>query len=529
MNRKEVHSNRVWLLVFSIIVVTVTSIPYLVAFETQGEDWRFTGFVFGVEDGNSYIGKMLRGASGDWLFRTPYSSIDQKGVIAFLPYLLLGKLSAPPGQHIQLVALFHLFRAVGIFLFIFASDEFARQWITRIYLRRWAVILMSLGGGLGWVLLLAGRSTWLGWIPLEFYSPESFGFLALYGLPHLVFSRALMLKGFSIILSSHQTARGLKAGACWLGMGFFQPLNVVTTWVVLGTYGLLNVIIYYTGKKSTPGRDFPARLMGRIWTAGWISSPIVIYTLVRFQSDPFLKGWSAQNIVLSPPPGHYLLAYGLMLPFALVGFLSSRKEPTTWLLGGWLLILPVLIYAPYPLQRRLAEGAWAAVVVLGVKSLDSIEHEPRKLLQWSWGLTLPSTIILLAGGTAAALHPALPLFRPANEVKAFQFFAEEGRSNSSVLSSYQSGNALPAWAPVFVVAGHGSESLDSRITRQKIKEFFHADSLPGYRHNLFDEYDVDYLFWGPEERSLGAWNPHESPYLDLLYDEDGYAVFQVQR
>ncbi|MGD8633386.1 MAG: hypothetical protein PVF85_07435, partial [Anaerolineales bacterium] len=60
-----------WL--FAALVAILTSIPYVLGFAAQGSDWAFTGFVFGVEDGNSYIAKMLLGSSGDWLFRSPYS------------------------------------------------------------------------------------------------------------------------------------------------------------------------------------------------------------------------------------------------------------------------------------------------------------------------------------------------------------------------------------------------------------------------------------------------------------------------
>ena len=68
----------------------LTMIPYIVGYSTQGEGWRFTGFVIGVEDGNSYLTKMLSGADGDWLFRTPYSIEHQKGFLAFISYILLG-------------------------------------------------------------------------------------------------------------------------------------------------------------------------------------------------------------------------------------------------------------------------------------------------------------------------------------------------------------------------------------------------------------------------------------------------------
>jgi len=84
---------RKFALFFAALLCLITLIPYVAGFAAQGADWRFTGFLIGVEDGNSYIAKMLSGAQGDWLFRTPYSSETQRDswpfcLISFLENLL---------------------------------------------------------------------------------------------------------------------------------------------------------------------------------------------------------------------------------------------------------------------------------------------------------------------------------------------------------------------------------------------------------------------------------------------------------
>ncbi|HVU13414.1 MAG TPA: hypothetical protein VHD90_19180, partial [Phototrophicaceae bacterium] len=52
------------LLLLALAVVVITTAPYLLAWSKQGSDWKFSGFLFGVEDGNSYLGKMRLGAQG---------------------------------------------------------------------------------------------------------------------------------------------------------------------------------------------------------------------------------------------------------------------------------------------------------------------------------------------------------------------------------------------------------------------------------------------------------------------------------
>jgi hypothetical protein len=235
-------------------VIILTTIPYLVGYLVQGDGWVFTGFVFNVEDGNSYIAKMLTGAHGAWLFRTPYTTAPQDGILAFLPYLLLGKLTFHRGDHFQLVLLFHLFRFVGIACYVFASYRFVSLFLASEINRRWAVVLLTLGGGLGWLLALVGKAEWFGSLPLDFISPESFGFLSLYGLPHLAVTRALFVWGLVEYLhsSGSNSRSGIRAGLFWLAASFFQPLTIAVAWALVAAY-----------RDRGTGRPLPAGGMQR--------------------------------------------------------------------------------------------------------------------------------------------------------------------------------------------------------------------------------------------------------------------------
>jgi hypothetical protein len=174
------RGERRWAIGFCLVVALITAVPYLLGYAQQGSEWRFTGYLFGIEDGNSYTAKMLLGADGRWLFRTPYTPYPQNGVLAFLPYILLGKLTAAPGQHEQLIALFQLFRVAGVVVFGMASYDFLAVYVQEIKLRRLGMALAMLGGGLGFLAVVGLGGLWqssvLGRVlpgmdmPLEFYS-----------------------------------------------------------------------------------------------------------------------------------------------------------------------------------------------------------------------------------------------------------------------------------------------------------------------------------------------------------------------
>ncbi len=127
-----------WVWLYAISLMVLTSLPYAVALQQDHRlnpqaEWVFSGFVFGVTDGNSYIAKMRTGMEGAWLFRSPYTAMSQSGVMAFLPYILLGKLVAPPQVHLKLVILFHAFRILAGMLNIWATYHFSPCSSKRIY------------------------------------------------------------------------------------------------------------------------------------------------------------------------------------------------------------------------------------------------------------------------------------------------------------------------------------------------------------------------------------------------------------
>ncbi|MBN2502855.1 MAG: hypothetical protein JXB38_18895 [Anaerolineales bacterium] len=545
------RGERRWVWIFALVAMLVISLPYLVGFARQGEDWVFTGFVVGVEDGNSYIAKMMTGYKGDWLFHTPYTDAPQGGAIVLYPYVLLGKLTAPPAQHEQMVAIFHIFRYIGGVLAFLATYEFLSLFLVEVRLRRWGMILAGLGGGLGWLLVLIGRAGWLGSLPLDFYSPESFGFLALFGLPHIALGRALLLWGMVAFLRQRPVPinaladlqgvwfdqRGMLAGLCWLGLGLMQPLSVVVAWMVVAAY----LLVLF-------GRQYWRRLVGRTrdWGTSWgyfrrafwavvFSAPMAIYTILHFSLDPFLKEWTAQNILPSPHPLHYLVAYGLVLPFAVVGARRLLKRHTTrgWLPIVWVLITPVLVYIPYPVQRRLAEGVWVALVLLALKSLEHVVSADRIMGKSSFKrlavflLLFPSTLFLWLGGLQVAWNPARPVFRPAQEIAAIQTFRELAEQDAVVLTAYETGNVLPAWVPVRVVYGHSVESLGYFELKPKVEMFYSTAVTDESRQAFLAEHHVDYIFWGPLERAVGAWDAYDAQYLMPVVEQGGYVVFAV--
>ncbi len=521
--------DRKFTVIFAVTVMTATMLPYYLGFASQGSEWIFSGFILGLEDGNSYIAKMLSGAWGAWLFRTPYTVVPQEGVVAFLPYLLLGKLSSPPAQHEQLVVIYHCYRFLAGLLAITATADFIRLFVRNKPLRDWALVAATVGGGFGYALVLADRKMLFGSLPLDFISPESFGFLSLLGIPHLALARALFLWGLMGFLGGK---RAVIPGLTWLLMGFLQPMFIVLGWGILGTYLLFWGLREIKQKQKIEGLisgDW-VLMLKRLISVVLISAPMVLYTGWEFLLDPYLQQWSAQKVNPSPHPLHYAAAYGLMMPF--LGYLLCTKEGdqknSRLFVFAWVIAFPFLVYAPVVSQRRLAEGFWVLLCTAVCMSLEKMPAPLSRKLRWGFLLTFPSTVMLFAGGVLVATNPAYPLFRPRQEVEAFRYFQTASAVNKHVLSSYQTGNNLPAWAPVQVVTGHGPETPKRTQADRDVKRFFSEEIPDPDRRQILQYYRVEYVFWGPLERELGNWQPGSWGALTAEYDSGEYQIFKVK-
>jgi hypothetical protein len=538
-NRNE----RRWVLWFGLVVLGITSLPYLAGYLRQGDAWQFTGFVFGIEDGNSYIGKMLSGAYGAWLFRTPYTTALQKGVVAFIPYLLLGKLASGSGMHEQLLALFHIFRIFGGMLAIFATYDFLALFLMSIHLRRLGLALCVCAGGVGWIAVLLGSKT----LPLEFYSPETFGFMSILGIPHLALARATFLWALVIYLRFVSKAdprwwrQSLWLGLLWLATAIAQPITALVLGIVIGLHCFATGIWQVAFRRSDPVSLKRWRgIVGMVAVSFILPAPFLLYNAVSFSSDPFLRAWTLQNIIRSPEPLQYLIAYGLVLPLAIAGVVQLLRLDT-WrglFFAAWVLALPMLAYAPFNLQRRLLEGMWVALVTLALFAIEgwrsrssnktsqlSLKHIDRML--WFLLLAFPSTLILISGALLASWRPSLPLFRQTSEIEAFEYLKHSASPGDVVLASYDVSNALPAWAPLRVVAGHGPESVGLAELRPIVDAFYSSTTPDAVRNQFLKEQQVRFVFWGPLERKLGDWDAGKAPYLEKVYEAGGVQIYQV--
>ena len=260
-------------------------------------------------------------------------------------------------------------------------------------------------------------------------------------------------------------------------MGLIVPFYVPVAWAVMGAAWLMLCV----RRRRVMWRE--------AWAAGLaalISSPVVAYSAWVFTSDPVYKVWSSQNLILSPHPLHYLVAYGVLLALAAFAVRDAwRSERPVWLPLAWVGIVPLLVYLPFNLQRRLVEGVQvplSLLAALGLVKISNLKSQIPSARSWLVvGVVLVAlsltNVLLVGGGCLASRGQPAPVYRDAAEAAALDWLAGQVVSDDVVLTAYETGNYLPAraWARVFM--GHGPETVHFGEKKALVARFFDGRCL----------------------------------------------------
>ncbi len=532
-----------WVIIWIIIALIITSIPYAVGALSSTPDQVFSGFVIAVEDGNLYLAKMNEGAHGAWLFHLPYTSEPHMGTLFHIFYLLLGKLAVLTTW--TPIVIFHLARVIGAALFLVVLYRFIAMFVASRAVRRIAFLLIVFSGGLGWLLILIGQPNWLNNLPIDLISPEAFAFLTIYAFPHIALARMLLLLGLMFMWSDQPrpSRRVLAAGVCWSFMGLLVPMDVGVADAVLGA-GLV------AGALLHRRIDWPQ--VRRAISVILITAPVPIYSFLVFKLDPILAVWLEQSVLLSPPPPHYVAAFLLMGILAIIGLLrfphSEVRSPN---LIGWLIIIPILIYVPVSFQRRLFEGWQIPLCIFASLGLvyrvlpawrrsrlvrwltRRRRYSARGLRHWALaGLIVFSAltyILLWSNHIVFMLLQQPPGFRAGGEIAALDWLNQYATEADVVLSSEYTGNFLPARVEARVFLGHGPETAYSADKRLLVAKFYDAATSDEWRQDFLRQWPITYVFCGPQEKKIGQFDPAAADYLKLEYDQMGYQIYRVVR
>jgi hypothetical protein len=525
----------------AVLTLAVSCLPYAMGYGFASPGWDFCGFIINAEDSNTYLAAMQQGAQGAWRFHLLYTSEDHPGTLLYLFYLLLGHLSALTG--LPLILTYHLSRLVCGLTFLMVAYWFIAFFIRRRAVRWVAYLLVCFSSGLGWLVLLIRPTPPGGISPIDFWLMDAYTFFTILLVPHFCLGVALLLLVFTFMLDYFHCVRlrplVMAVIASWF-LAVIHPYLLLIAGCVLAGYWLL--LLYL--RRKLPFDEAKGMI-----TLGCSLIPPLSYYYWTLASDPVLRTFSEQDITMSPPPPFYILGYGLVFLLAVGGFihiLRQRRERELFLIA-WLAVVAIMLYFPFKVQRRSITGLHIPLCILASLGLfkyvlptvyrsrvsraisKALSYDRRRLRLFVLNLivvaTFPSNLYLLAGSSLAAWqgHPAL--FHTEAENQAIDWLADNSQPTDTILCSYWVGNYIPARIGHRVFLGHWDETIDYIQKRGITEVFFQSQTDDSTRLSILREYGIAYLFYGPQERSLGDFNPANHPYLVKRFANDQVSIY----
>ena len=556
-----------WVLLWSILIVGLTCLPYLYACLVTPDDMQFTGLLSNPMDGNSYLAKMRQGAQGSWLFHLPYTSEDHDGAFIFTYYLFLGRLSVLLG--LPLILTYHLARIVNSFILLLVAYSSLSLFSLDRGARRAAFLLIGFSSGPGWLA-----------VPFNVFAPdlwvpEAITFYSIFANPHFPLAVALMLLTFIFVLvplksvapAGPQTSassvepsggfwRGLwsksskreflwypvgnecgqtsvgrdaiLAGLSSLLLAIVQPFCIITVYSVLGGYFFLRLL---------EERRLPWSEILRGVVVGAATAPIIAYDYYVYTFNPVLHAWSEQNVTLSPPLWEYAIAYGFVLALAMGGAALAlrRRSKADLFLLAWVIVNGLLLYAPFSLQRRLVTGLHIPLCILAAMALSRyvlprFSLARRTLILGTLVvLTVPSNLFVLLASMSGAAQQDSRLYLYRDETEAMTWLEENTQPTDIVLASPATSLFIPAWAGNRVLYGHPFETIEAEKKRALAETFYQAQTEEPVRRGIIEGHRIIYVFYGPRERALSGGQLETDPLLSETYTNPSVTIYKLAR
>jgi hypothetical protein len=528
------------------LTVCVANSPYLLAYASESPHLSFGGVVMNFEDAHGYLAKMNQGAAGRLTYQIPFTSEEHEGAFIGGFFLALGWICALTG--LPVIWMWHLSRLIFGFLLLLSAYSFIACFVQNAGQRLVSFLLVCFAGGFGWLVLLTGRFSILGFDLIDFKMPEAHIFFSLLTFPHFVLGACLLVAIFVSMLLLHRTRRWRYAGCAGLAsfaLAVVHPYNLL---VAAGTLGLWLLVIACIKRRA------PVMESAGAVAAGLMALPVLAYYLYVFDSNPAFGAWAAQSGSASPNPVHYFIGFGPLLILGLPAMVrEARRVDTESILPLiWVVVVAILVYAPLKQQRRMVEGVHIPLSVLATMGLYSwylprLErsaivrklitlrrkaYSPRRMRNYIifvvLVLTVPSNLYILASLTATVVQRPYPFFHERPENEAIDWLASETTPRDTVLTAYGTGSYIPARIDHTVFVGYWAETANFDTKLAIVDRFYHDGTPDSWRMQTLEQYGIAYVYSGPRERLLGAFDPGGVDYLTPVFANELVTIYRVE-
>lgn len=539
---------RIIILWIAIALCIFTTVPFIYGqLQTPADSVYTPNFHRTTGDTYVYMSMVEEARQGALTFHNLFTSENHPPVLLNPLWWILGFcarfFTLDPGWWLQIA------RAVLIFVTVptiyLTIAVFIKKYSTRLL----SFILALSVSGLGYLYYrLVDSSIMPNIFTVEFYSTptdiwlsEAHPLLIFLASPHFQLSLICLL--FTFIFFYLGMTGGPKrylvySGLFNLALAVFHPYE--TVFILFAILSFTLVLIFW---PDTSWKKVGSYLV-RLAIAILITAPGLIYQVYIFFGQPVFKSWAWQSMTISPDYQYYLWGFGIFIPLAVIGTIVMFRHFNRGyaFILTWVIVTIPLLYSPFPFNRRFIEGIFVPLGILGAMAIVAIYEKisanpawPRKLFALIAGIILFVTIAPTnfynwwSFLEVQRQYPVVPFYLPKDERNAVEWLKNNTSPGTVVLSGHIAGFFIPAFSARPVFLGHDLQTAYFAQKKPMMEWFFRSDTEDAdLKREFLILNNISYIYYGPNEHSLGSYNLENKDYLTQVFEDGNVAIFKVK-
>lgn len=482
-----------WLIVLIVVTVGSTLLPYTYLAVTTPEGEVYTGITRpNVPDHQTYFAWANQVRDGKLLVHNLNAIEDHPPMLPNISWVLMGLTARVTG--IPSVYLYHAMRIIFGIIYLLLVYAIARQISRDDAFLKIAMVIVCFGTGVGFYVLLFDRS----FRPAELWIPEMWAYSSMMGQPHFVLALVGMaLTVLGVLVGLRRTgwsATSLAFG----GSVLMTHVHPFTAFVVLGALLVFLPIAIARGLRWGP----------IIWAGAGAIPPLSLLAFY-YMTNEFTRKWTANSILISPPPHMTIIGLGIVLILALYGawkiIRSDNARPELLLMIVWMVVgLSALYAAPISFQRRCFEGLHLPLAMLAAFALAThvmpllAPHVKAPSRASTWVIALLLVVFLPTQGAYVNMQLTQTNRVPQAWVEAYEWMHENVPEDACVVAPLRASNYGIRYAVRRFYFSHEFETPDWKLKRDIMEPFFDAQTPLAQRKELLAQIPCEYVMFVEE-------------------------------
>ena len=540
-----IFARREWLYVgaFILVVLALTTLPFLFAYQSAPDDQQFMGIMVNVADHAQYF-SWMRESRTQVLVPNQMTPESSTPLLFNFLWWTLGRIQNLTGM--DYAGLFQITRwLAGAFVmvatYLFCAVVFQNR------TKRWIAFLVgTLGGGVGWI-----------WIVLKYLSPatiqpsganftlfasEPNTFFNVLAFPHFSIAAGLIAVIFTLVLLGQKSQNMRYAWAAAAVSLLLSVQHAYDMFIIYPVIGLYALFIW------TRDRKFPTYLFKLGVIVVLVSMWPALQAFLITTADDVWRGvlsqfdnagaWTPSPLLLP-----ILMGFGWLLAIWALDIRTPwrKRDDTHLFIMAWFLSHFVLIYLPMNFQIHLLSGWQVVIGVLATIGLYTRvlpflwrifkNRSPQTLTRFAAAglilLVVPVNVYLFGWRFVDLRRAEAPYYMPTDTVAAYDYLETQVASDDVVLSSLTVGQYVPMLTGARAFLAHWAQTLDFYGKENMVAAFFSVETDDETRQDVLRQYSVDYVLFTPEEQALGAYDPADAPYLSEVFTQGDAVVYTV--